>query len=94
MIVPFSEVAFQIVTNLLEGFFMHKLLAKHISCSTVDIISHIRAFVTSKIQEYTIHTAVVEIDRGRVFMHMFGKRLSFGRGKLSICGSNTEAKSF
>ncbi len=27
-------------------------------------------------------------------MHMFGKRLSFGRGKLSICSSNIFAKSF
>ncbi len=50
--------------------------------------------MSSKIQEHSIPTAVVEITTGWHSMHMFGKRLSFDRGELSICGSNIEAKSF
>ncbi len=73
---------------------MHKLWEEHIPCGTVHSISNVRASVTSKIQKHSNCSTVVEITRGRCSMHMFGKRLSFGRGKLSACGSNIEAKSF
>ncbi len=41
---------FQVASNLLEGMFMNTLLAEHISCCTVDSISNVRAYVSSKIQ--------------------------------------------
>ncbi len=69
---------------MLEGLFVHKLWAEHISCGTVDSISNVKPHVTSKIQKHSNHTTVVEIARGGFSMHMFDKRLSFGRGNLSI----------
>ncbi len=74
-------------------------VAKHntssfVSSQTVDSASNVRAHVTSMIQKHSNHTTTVEIARGRFSMHMIGKRLAFGSGKLSICSSNIKAKRF
>ncbi len=57
-------------------------------------MSNVRVCVTIKIQENPKHAAKVEIARGTLLVFMFGKRLSFGRGELSIRGSNIEDNSF
>ncbi len=86
--------SFQIATNSVKGMFMHKLWTEHISCRTVDNISNVRVSVSSKIQRHSSHTAVDEMTRGRIYIHIFGKKLPSGRCELSICSSIIEAKSF
>ncbi len=90
----FTSCSFQIAPNTLEGILLQKLWSGHISCSTIHIIGHVRRSVNSKIQEHSNHTTVVDITRGRLLVHMFGKRLPFDKCEFYICSSNIEAKRF
>ncbi len=52
---------------------MHMLWAETLSCGTTDSTDGVKMSVTSKIQAHSIYTAVVDVNKGRLSMHMFKK---------------------
>ncbi len=85
----FIRFSFQIVTNLHEDVFVHKLWAEYTSCSAINSISMVSVCFASKIQEYSNYTAVVEITRGMIHFPLAGMNFPFAVPTSRARDSNT-----